>query len=110
MPPTDSGFRLWDGTFQFSGHFIINLTRSTFSIWGSLSCALSAVKTPGQLYAIRFLQALAESSTVRLRHQSPSTLSTPLILIPSFRALIGYLGRGTKTRSLESVRKHIHYS
>ncbi|KAG8684106.1 hypothetical protein FRC09_015619 [Ceratobasidium sp. 395] len=37
-------------------------------IWGSLSCALSAVKTPGQLYAIRFLQALAESSTFSGAH------------------------------------------
>ncbi|QRW04622.1 major facilitator superfamily transporter [Ceratobasidium sp. AG-Ba] len=31
-------------------------------------CALSAVKTPGQLYAIRFLQALAESSTFSGAH------------------------------------------
>ncbi|KAG9091646.1 hypothetical protein FS749_016379 [Ceratobasidium sp. UAMH 11750] len=37
-------------------------------IWGSLSCALSAVKTPGQLYAVRFLQALAESSTFSGAH------------------------------------------
>ncbi|CAE6413867.1 unnamed protein product [Rhizoctonia solani] len=37
-------------------------------IWGLLSCALSAVKTPGQLYAIRFIQALAESSTFSGSH------------------------------------------
>ncbi|GAB1528487.1 hypothetical protein RhiTH_011681 [Rhizoctonia solani] len=36
--------------------------------WGMLSCVLSTIKTPGQLYAIRFIQALAESSTFSGAH------------------------------------------
>ncbi|CEL53397.1 Pantothenate transporter liz1 OS=Schizosaccharomyces pombe (strain 972 / ATCC 24843) GN=liz1 PE=2 SV=2 [Rhizoctonia solani AG-1 IB] len=36
--------------------------------WGTLSCILSTIKTPGQLYAIRFIQALAESSTFSGAH------------------------------------------
>ncbi|CAE6507290.1 unnamed protein product [Rhizoctonia solani] len=36
--------------------------------WGFLSCVLSTIKTPGQLYAIRFIQALAESSTFSGAH------------------------------------------
>ncbi|KEP50422.1 putative MFS pantothenate transporter [Rhizoctonia solani 123E] len=36
--------------------------------WGVLSCCLSTIKTPGQLYAIRFIQALAESSTFSGAH------------------------------------------
>ncbi|CAE6456165.1 unnamed protein product [Rhizoctonia solani] len=36
--------------------------------WGILSCVLSTIKTPGQLYAIRFIQALAESSTFSGAH------------------------------------------
>ncbi|CAE7137852.1 unnamed protein product [Rhizoctonia solani] len=36
--------------------------------WGFLSCCLSTIKTPGQLYAIRFIQALAESSTFSGAH------------------------------------------